>query len=159
MRVIVRGMDGEDIGSVAKLSEEGFRDSYVFDWRANAEALHEGMVSGRAYVAVAELDGKVIGYCNLRGWPAGGWIDQIVVSSGERRHGVGRALLEAVMTAAAGRKFWKVSLITSEAGEAARSFFERCGWELVGTMKDEIKKGVNGVFLSRVVDYKLHPNQ
>ncbi|WP_269433372.1 hypothetical protein [Limnochorda pilosa] len=41
----------------------------------------------------------------------------------------------------------------------ARSFFERCGWELVGTMRDEIKKGVNGVLLSRVVDYRLHPNQ
>ena len=159
MAVSVRQMMAEDVPSVAKLSEEGFSSTYVFDWDMNAKALHEAVKAKRAFVAVAEAGGELIGYCNLRSWPAGGWIDQIVVSRGHRRHGVGRALLEAILSEAADRQYWKVSLITSEGDPAARSFFEGRGWELVGTMRDEIKKGVNGVFLSRGVDYKLHPNQ
>lgn len=76
-----------------------------------------------------------------------------------RRQGVGRALLEAVIAEAAVRKFWKVSLITRADDPVSRPFFERLGWEVVGTMRDEIKKGIDGVLLSRIVDYRLHPNK
>jgi ribosomal-protein-alanine N-acetyltransferase len=155
----IRKMAPEDVASIAKLSEEGFSDSYQFDWQANAKALHEAVVGGRAFVAVAEGEGKVIGYCNLRSWPAGGWVDQIVVSRSERGQGVGRALLEAILAEAAGRKYWKVSLIASEGNAVARSFFQSCGWEIVGQMRDEIKPGINGILMSRIVDYGLHPNQ
>jgi len=41
----------------------------------------------------------------------------------------------------------------------SRPFFERLGWEVVGTMRDEIKKGIDGVLLSRIVDYRLHPSK
>ena len=159
MGISVRKMTAKDIPSVAGLAEEGFSDSYLFDWQANAKALHDAMVAGRAFVAVAEMGGRVVGYCNLRGWPAGGWIDQIVVARPGRRHGVGRALLETILAEASERGFWKVSLITSEANPGARAFFESCGWEAVGGMRDEIKKGVNGILMSRIVDYGLHPNQ
>ena len=91
--------------------------------------------------------------------PAGGWVDQIVVTRSEQRRGVGRALLEAILNAARERKFWKVSLITSEADRGALRFFEECGWEVVGKMKDEIRKGENGILLSHIVDYELHPNR
>lgn len=60
---------------------------------------------------------------------------------------------------AATRKFWKVSLITRADDPVSRPFFERCGWEVVGTMRDEIQKGIDGVLLSRIVDDRLHPNQ
>lgn len=159
MALAVRPMEAGDIPAIARLAEEAFSNTYRFDWEMNARSLHQAVTAGRAFVAVAEWDGEVVGYCNLRSWPAGGWIDQIAVSQAHRRQRVGRALLEAVLSEAAAREFWKVSLITSEKDPVARSFFERCGWELVGTMKDEIKKGVNGVLLSRVVDYRLHPNQ
>jgi GNAT superfamily N-acetyltransferase len=105
------------------------------------------------------MEGQAIGYCNLRGWPAGGWIDQVAVTKSQQRRGVGGALLEAAIKAAQERGFWKVSLITSEIDRGALSFFKACGWEVVGKMKDEIKKGVNGVLLSHVVDYQLHPNR
>ena len=60
---------------------------------------------------------------------------------------------------AATRKFWKVSLITRADDPVSWPFFERCGWEVVGTMRDEIQKGIDGVLLSRIVDDRLHPNQ
>jgi GNAT superfamily N-acetyltransferase len=147
-----------DVASIARLAEGGFGGTYPFDWALNAKALHEAASAGRAFVAVGEGAGEVVGYCNLRSWPAGGWVDQIVVTRSEQRRGVGRALLEAILNAARERKFWKVSLITSEADRGALRFFEECGWEVVGKMKDEIRKGENGILLSQIVDYELHPN-
>ncbi|MFH1220468.1 MAG: hypothetical protein V1694_08440 [Candidatus Eisenbacteria bacterium] len=49
--------------------------------------------------------------------------------------------------------------LPSDADRGALSFFKACGWQVVGKMKDEIKKGVDGVLLSRIVDYELHPNR
>jgi predicted N-acetyltransferase YhbS len=159
MAFSLRQMAAGDVGAVASLSEEGFAAEYKFDWQSNAKALLDAANSGRAAVVVAEMDGQVIGYCNLRSWPAGGWIDQIAVTKSQQRRGVGGALLEAGLKAANERGFWKVSLITSEADRGALSFFKACGWEVVGKMRDEIKKGVNGVLLSHIVDYQLHPNR
>jgi ribosomal-protein-alanine N-acetyltransferase len=159
MSLKTRRMEIGDIASVARLSEEAFSSSYVFDWQDNAMAMHAALAAGRAFVAVADEDGEVVGYCNLRGWPAGGWIDQIVVTKTWQRGGTGRALLEAVLAAARERKYWKVSLITSAADRMALAFFEACGFEVVGKMKDEIKEGTDGILLSRIVDYKLHPNR
>jgi ribosomal protein S18 acetylase RimI-like enzyme len=155
----IREMVGSDVAAVASLAEEGFSNAYQFDWQSNAKALLDAANAGRAFAAVAEMEGQVIGYCNLRGWPAGGWVDQIAVTKSQQRRGVGGALLEAVLKAAQERGFWKVSLITSEADRGALSFFKASGWEAVGKMRDEIKKGVNGILLSHVVDYQLHPNR
>jgi ribosomal protein S18 acetylase RimI-like enzyme len=159
MRCDIRPMVERDVPAVGALAEEGFAHFYQIDWGENASALYNAVRAGRAIVTVAEEDGQVLAYCNLRSWPAGGWIDQIAVSRGKRRSGVGRALLEATIVAAHQRGFWKVSLITSEADPEALSFFHACGWEIVGRMRDEIKRGVNGLLLSRIVDYRLHPNQ
>ena len=159
MGFTIRQMMGSDVAAVASLSEEGFSSAYLFDWQLNAKALLDAASAGRAFVAVAEMEGQVIGYCNLRSWPAGGWVDQIAVTKSQQRRGVGGALLEAALKAALERGFWKVSLITSETDRGALSFFKASGWEVVGKMRDEIKKGVNGVLLSHVVDYQLHPNR
>jgi [ribosomal protein S18]-alanine N-acetyltransferase len=159
MTITVRQIVGTDVAAVAGLSEEGFSESYKFDWELNAKALLDAANAGRAFVAVAEEEGRVIGYCNLRSWPAGGWVDQLAVSKAQQRRGAGRALLEAILKAAKDRGFWKVSLITSEADRGALSFFRECGWEVVGKMRDEIAKGVNGILLSHIVDYELHPNR
>ena len=53
----------------------------------------------------------------------------------------------------------KISLIVSEADLGALGFYQACGFDRVGTMKDEISRGTHGVLLSRVTDYELHPNR
>lgn len=157
--ILIRKMHSSDREAVAKLSEQGFDSLYQFDWAANAEALWVGCESGKVSVAVAEIAGEVVGYCNLRGWPAGGWIDQIAVSQRHRRSGVGRALLGHILKVAVERGFWKVSLIVSESDEGVQSFYTKYGFEMVGKMRDEIKKGLGGILLSYITDYRLHPNR
>lgn len=72
MALCVRPMAAGDIPSMARLAEEGFSNTYHFDWEMNARSLHEAVTAGRASVTVAESGGQVVGYCNLGAWPAGG---------------------------------------------------------------------------------------
>lgn len=159
MIITLRAMQPSDVQAVADLAEEGFRDLYPFDWLANAQALLAGCEAGRVFVGVAEAEGAVVGYCNLRGWPGGGWIDQIVVRADQRRKGIGRRLLQHVLNEAAQRGFWKVSLIVAETEQGTLAFYKSCGFEAEGILRDQIRRGINGVLLSYITDYDLHPNR
>jgi ribosomal protein S18 acetylase RimI-like enzyme len=87
-------------------------------------------------VLVAERDGQVIGYAYaglegmdymaLRG-PAGALYD-IVVDPARRRSGVGRALLEAAVTALQGLGAPQVVLSTAEGNAAAQQLFRSAGF-------------------------------
>lgn len=156
---IIREAKPEDVEAITSLSQEGFEGLYDFDWRVNAEVLLSACESGKVAVGVAEDGGAVVGYCNLRAWPAGGWIDQLVVTRGHRRGGVGRALVDHMVQRAKEMRFWKVSLIVSESDAEALGFYESYGFERVGRMKDEIKSGIDGILLSFITDYGLHPNR
>lgn len=159
MNVIMRVMQPSDMQSIAALAEEGFRDTYPFDWVANAQALLAGCETGEVFVGVAEIEGQVVGYCNLRSWPGGGWIDQIVTSRNHQRKGIGHQLLKYVLDEAIQRGFWKVSLIVSETDVRALAFYKLYGFDAEGMLKDQVKKGTSGVLMSYITDYGLHPNQ
>ncbi|WP_290650262.1 GNAT family N-acetyltransferase [Aquisalimonas sp.] len=159
MNVTLRGMQPSDLQPIAELAQQAFKDMYPFDWLSNAQALLAGCETGKVFVGVAEAQREVAGYCNLRAWPGGGWIDQIVVTAEHQRKGIGRQLLEYVLTEAMRRGFWKVSLIVSETERGTLAFFESYGFRAEGIMKDQIRKGTSGVLLSYVTDYGLHPNQ
>jgi ribosomal protein S18 acetylase RimI-like enzyme len=87
-------------------------------------------------VLVAERDGEVVGYSyagvegrdymSLRG-PAGVVYD-IVVDPAHRRHGVGRKLLDATLTALQDRGAPRVVLSTAEQNESAQRLFARAGF-------------------------------
>jgi len=77
--LIVRKMKRSDVKDIARLAEEGFGGLYTFDWLSNAEALLSGSESGKVAVCVAELKEEVVGYCNLRPFSLGGWIDQTLL--------------------------------------------------------------------------------
>ncbi len=159
VEVLIREIAPSDVSAIARLAEEGFRHFYTFDWGANAQALLNAYASGKAFVAVAEIEEEVVGYCNLRSWPAGGWIDQIVVDERHRRTGVGRLLLDTIAKTAIQKGFWKISLVVSESDGVALSFYSKYGFEVVGKMKDEIKKGLDGILLSYITSYEVHPNR
>ena len=155
----IREVKPPDIRAIARLAEQGFKDLYRFDWQANAQALLKASQKDKAVVAVAEIEGDVVAYCNLRAWPAGGWIDQIVVDEKLRGRGIGRALLDHIVKKAKEKDFWKISLIVSASDTGANAFYEKYGFDAIGRMKDEIKKGQDGILLSYIVSYDLHPNR
>jgi len=81
----------------------------------------DGGVIGYAYVAVESYD-----YMTLRG-PAG-LLHDIIVDPERRRHGVGRALLEAVLEYVRQRGLEQIVLSTAERNEAAQRFFDSVGF-------------------------------
>jgi ribosomal protein S18 acetylase RimI-like enzyme len=78
-------------------------------------------VIGYAYVALESYD-----YMSLRG-PAG-LLHDIIVDPERRRHGVGRALLEAVLEYVRSRGLEQLVLSTAERNETAQRFFAGMGF-------------------------------
>ena len=84
-------------------------------------AEHEGAVIGYAYGAIEGYD-----YMALRG-PAA-VLHDLIVDPVHRGRGVGRALLNAMITAFSTRRAPRVVLSTAEHNTSAQRFFERMGF-------------------------------
>jgi ribosomal protein S18 acetylase RimI-like enzyme len=84
-------------------------------------AEHDGAVAGYTYAGVEGVD-----YMSLRG-PAGVLYD-IVVDPEHRKHGVGKALLEATIKALEERGAPQIVLSTAEPNESAQRLFARAGF-------------------------------
>jgi len=84
-------------------------------------AAANGDVIGYAYVAIESYD-----YMTLRG-PAG-LLHDIIVDPEQRRHGVGRALLEAALEYVRLRGLEQIVLSTAERNEAAQRLFAKVGF-------------------------------
>ena len=84
-------------------------------------AEQNGRTIGYAYAGVEETD-----YMSLRG-PAGVLYD-ILVDPASRRHGVGRQLLDAVLSALKSRDVRQVVLSTAERNDAAQRLFAGAGF-------------------------------
>jgi len=109
-----------------------------------ATSLRLKLKDNDALVAVADLDGRLVGY--IAGdahetFYAGGkiaWVDEILVLESERRQGIGRALMMEFENWAAGGRCRMVGLAT----DAAASFYEELGFESgAGYFKRYLKPG------------------
>jgi GNAT superfamily N-acetyltransferase len=109
-----------------------------------ATSLRLKLKDNDALVAVAELDGRLVGY--IAGdahetFYAGGkiaWVDEILVLESERRQGIGRSLMTEFENWAAGGRCRMVGLAT----DAAASFYEELGFESgAGYFKRYLKPG------------------
>jgi ribosomal protein S18 acetylase RimI-like enzyme len=109
---------------------------YITDWGRGGDC-----------ALIAEVAGRPVGAAWYRLFPENapgyGFVDtdtpelSIAVVPGERRRGVGRALLERLLTAAAEQGFAAVSLSVARSNLAARHLYESCGFEIVASDDDE----------------------
>ncbi len=112
------------------------------DWFA---ALFKGFIEGRTIAVVAELDGKVVGDCDIRirpdleGLAHQGFLD-IAVTAPHRGMGIGRALMNAVLSEAKG-KIEIVFLDVLADNEAAKMLYSSLGFIHCATMPKLLKRG------------------
>ena len=90
----------------------------------------------RDTVFVAELDGKVVGFCwfaEKGAFNCSGYIQLIGVAPDCKGHGIGKALLTAAesVSFANGREMF---LTVSDFNHAARDFYHHMGYEEVGAL-------------------------
>lgn len=89
-----------------------------------------------AVIFVAEDDGHVIGYCYAGIEPlswkelrdTAGFIHDIAVDAGARRHGVANALVDAAIAWFRARGLARVMLWTAAGNRGAQALFERAGF-------------------------------
>jgi GNAT superfamily N-acetyltransferase len=98
----------------------------------------DAMASPSHCTLVAEVDGKVAGFvgCSALAIYESDiptcWIMALAVASPFRRHGVGRALLQAVERWCAHRGIPDIRLHSGEARAEAHGFYEACGFSRAG---------------------------
>lgn len=87
-------------------------------------------------VYVAEVEGRLIGYCAVHWLPTlflegpEGYVSELFVEEGERSRGVGRALLEVIAAEAHGRGCSRLLLFNGRERESyRRGFYIKAGWE------------------------------
>jgi L-amino acid N-acyltransferase YncA len=101
-------------------------------------ALHDG---GFPYL-VAEQDGAVVGYAYAgpyRTRPAYDWTveDSIYIDAGVHGHGIGRALIERLITESEARGYRQIIAVIGDSEQAASiALHRRAGFRLVGTFEN-----------------------
>ena len=88
--LIVRNMIESDLEAIASLEKNIFSDAWT------AKSIEDTYNQPQAFIMMAELEGKLAGYCIVYFVLDEGEIARIAVDSSFRRQGVGRKLLKQV---------------------------------------------------------------
>lgn len=129
---ILRPMRAEDLGPALEVERELFpEDAWSEAMLANELA---GAPDTRYYVA-AEEDGTLIGYAGLLAVGAEADVQTIAVRQPYWGHGIGGALLRALLEEAARRDCDEVFLEVRADNERAQALYRRFGFERIGVRK------------------------
>jgi GNAT superfamily N-acetyltransferase len=130
MQSNVRRADAHDLDSLFVLLKQ-FATSFEPDRKSFKHSVERLLADDSAWLAVAECDGEIAGYClgfDHYALYANGrisWVEEITVKEGLRRRGVGRALMAAFETWAQSRDSKLVALATRRAAP----FYTALGYE------------------------------
>jgi len=124
--LVIRQAEARDSADIFRLAQ-AFATSFAVEQPAFEYAFAELLSDPKAFVAVAEQEGKVggyiLGFAHLTFFANGrvAWIEEIMVSEEHRRTGVGRRLMEAFETWARERDAKMIALATRRAADFYRS--------------------------------------
>jgi len=119
-----------DVPAIAALEAECFTAG------ATADMLRR-MLSGRGCVILCAKEGEeLMGYVYFQFVVDEGYVGNLAVGEAYRRRGVGRALTEAMLSAAREKGLAFLTLEVRESNQAARRLYERCGFREVAVRKN-----------------------
>ena len=130
MTISIRKATEEDADALFCLAKE-FATSFAPERAAFETALADIIATEGANLSVAELDGKIVGYClgfDHYTFYANGrvaWVEEIMVRESVRREGIGKALMENFEEWSRNRGSRLVALATRRAA----SFYKGIGYE------------------------------
>lgn len=128
--MIVRNMTADDVAEVAKIERACFSQPW------SERAFFEELDNPYGVTLVADIDGKIGGFLNVRDVMGEIFINNIAVSEEFRRQGAGRELLCQLEK----RKFDFITLEVRESNLGAIKLYESCGYEKVGMRKNFYEK-------------------
>ena len=130
MQYSVRRANAHDLDSLFALLEQ-FATSFKPERAPFERCADHLLTDDSAWLAVAECDGEIVGYClgfDHYALYANGrvsWVEEITVKKGSRRRGIGRALMTAFEEWAQSRDSRLVALATRRAAP----FYKALGYE------------------------------
>lgn len=139
-RIVVLPMTKNDIMQVAEIEKECFS----MPWSVQAFELE--LEKTDAVTLVAHCESKVVGFVNVNIVLDEMYLNNIAVTSSYRGAGIGGILLKSLEEIARMR----VSFITLEvraSNEAAKSLYQRSGFEIVGRRKNFYEKPLEDAIL------------
>ena len=92
------------------------------------------LANGNFYL-VAHVDGRIAGYAGLSVADTEAWVQNIAVRRDLQRHGIGRRLLEALLTEATRRGTSTVLLEVAVDNAPAQRLYAEYGFETVGVRR------------------------
>ena len=156
--MIIRAVRDEDWPRIGQLCELLVEQHHAWDAKrfipveqlrgdAYTSRVRAEIAHGRATVLVADLDGSIAGYVftSVEAWnwkelrPEAGYVHDMVVDAAQRRHGVGTALLKAVIDWLGARNITRVVLWTAPQNVEAQRVFGRFGFRT--TMMEMTREG------------------
>lgn len=127
--MVVRKMEVEDIQRVYQLSCESFSEPW------SLASIEKEMINPVASYFVAEEEGQVIGFGGMWHVIDEGEIINIAVHKAYQRQGIGRVILNQLMSVARERHLVVMHLEVRASNEAARRLYLNQGFQCIATRK------------------------
>ncbi|MCW2913554.1 MAG: ribosomal-protein-alanine acetyltransferase [Actinomycetia bacterium] len=144
----LRVMTEKDLPAVMELERALFPDDAWTEGMLNSELAEQPAT--RHYVVALAPDEEIVGYAGLCAVGEAGDVQTIAVRADHWGHGVGAALLTALLTEAATRGCISVYLEVRADNERAQKLYERFGFEQIGIRKRYYQpSGVDAIVMSR----------
>lgn len=125
-----RQMTVEDIPEVAELEKKCFSDP----WSDKLFLL--SLLDDKQYFIVAENDGHTVGYAGMMMVLDEGQILNVAVDKASRQQGIGRRLMEEMISAGKDREMTFFTLEVREGNTPARRLYESLGFVVTGKRPD-----------------------
>ncbi len=129
---IIRKMTRDDIPAVAAIEAANFSQPW------SEELFSRELENPQAVILVADIEGEVAGFADMRIICGECYINNIAVSGRFRHRGIGEALMKGLESAASGAEF--ITLEVRQSNERAIALYRKRGFVKVGVRKDFYEK-------------------
>jgi len=140
MKTITREMVYRDLPWVLPIEQASFREP----WDKEKFAHHWRNTSNKALVA--EIEKTIVGYAVYKLRSNAIWLSRVAVTPVVRRRGVGRRLLEALMTALHPERRVRIETTVEVHDSAAWCFFRACRLRAYGIIVDRLDEDAYYLF-------------
>lgn len=151
VEILVRGARRDDLDSCVGLLAELFSIEKDFEVRPARQraGLQLLMDCSRSLVLVAESDGEVVGMATLQVVVStaegglSGLVEDVVVRSDRRGHGIGTRLLDGLERRAAEQGITRLQLLADRGNTGAQAFYRACEWRPTRMENWQKKTGIH----------------
>ncbi|MEE9552874.1 MAG: ribosomal protein S18-alanine N-acetyltransferase [candidate division Zixibacteria bacterium] len=129
-KITFRRMTENDLEKVSEIERDIFSDPWSYN------AFKTDLNNDMAFPLVAEFENLVIGYTNLYIVAGEVQIGNFAVAQGYRKRGVGKKLMDQILSIANERKCDSIFLEVRDSNEPAKALYGSFGFQQVGLRRD-----------------------